>query len=132
MQFLPCFLCGAKLEKRTDKNRKPYFVCNPCGIQLFVRRQFGIELLDKLLRNAAKNEIPFRQRAEQVYQIQALLTEISGIKQQIDRLESQKGFFFPDKDKVRACNLLKTKLHNLFRELEQLAKQDARKAVGQI
>ena len=42
MQFLPCFLCGAKLEKRTDKNSKPYFVCNPCGIQLFVRRKHGI------------------------------------------------------------------------------------------
>jgi len=78
MPFLPCFLCGAKLEKRTDKNRKPYFVCNPCGIQLFVRRQHGMGLLDKLLRDSEKNEIPFKQRAAQVYQIQALLTEITG------------------------------------------------------
>jgi hypothetical protein len=122
MPFLPCVLCGAKLEKRTDKNRKPYFVCNPCGIQFWVRRQRGIELLDKLMRDAAKNEIPFKQRAEQVYQVQALLTAINGIKQQIERLESQTGFFFPDEDKVRACKLLKTKLQNLFKELEQLAK----------
>ncbi len=121
MQFLPCFLCGAKLEKRTDKNSKPYFVCNPCGIQLFVRRKHGIELLEKLLRNISRHEIPFRQRAEQVYQIQALLTEINGVKQQIERLESQTGFFFPDKDKLRACKLLKTKLSNLFKELEQFA-----------
>jgi hypothetical protein len=125
MQFLPCLLCTAKLEKRTDKNRKPYFVCNPCGIQLFIRRQHGIALLDKLLRDVAKNEIPFTQRAEQVHQIQALLTEINGVKQQIERLESQKGFFFPDQDKIRACKLLKIKLQNLFKELEQLAKKDA-------
>src|SRR6185312_9486417 len=107
MQFLPCLLCVAKLEKRTDKNGKPYFVCNPCGIQFFIRRQHGIALLEKLLRNIEKNEIPFRQRAEQVYQIQALLTEINGIKQQIERIKSQTGFFFPDEDKIRACNLLK-------------------------
>ena len=122
MQFLPCFLGGEKLEKRTDKNGKPYFVCNNCGIQLFVRKAHGIELLDTLLRNIAKNEIPFKQCAEEVYKIQALLTEINGVKGQIDRLEAQTGFFFPDQDKIRACNLLKTKLANLFKELEEIAK----------
>ena len=120
MQFLPCFLCGAKLEKRTDKNGKPYFICNPCGIQLFIRREHGIGLLDKLLRDAAKNEIPFKHRADEVYQIQALLTEITGVKQQIERLESQITFLFRDETKVRACNLLKTKLENLFHELQQI------------
>lgn len=125
MEFLPCLLCTAKLEKRIDKNRKPYFVCNPCGIQLFIRRQHGITLLKKLLRDVAKNEIPFRQRAEEVHKIQALLTEINGVKAQIERLELQKGFFFPDQDKIRACNLLKIKLQNLFKELEQLANKNS-------
>jgi len=110
------------LDKRTDKNRKPYFVCNPCGIQLFVRRQHGIKLLEKLLRDAAKNEIPFKHRAEEVYKIQALLTEITGVKQQIERLQSQIGVLFGDADKIRARNLLKTKLENLLKELEELAK----------
>jgi DNA-directed RNA polymerase subunit RPC12/RpoP len=105
MSYLPCFLCGATLDKRTDKNRKPYFVCNPCGIQLFVRRHHGIRLLEKLLRDAAKHEVPFKERAEQ-----------------IKRLQSQITILFADEDKVRACNLLKTKLENLFKELEQLAK----------
>ena len=122
MQFLPCFLCGAKLGKRTDKNRKPYFVCNPCGIQLFIRRQHGIELLEKLLRNAEKHELPFRQRSEELAKLQALLTEINGTKIQIERIESQTGFFFPDKDKLRACKLLKIKLENLFQELTDFAK----------
>ncbi len=122
MSFLPCFLCVDKLEKRTDKNGKPYFVCNPCGIQLFVRRPRGIALLNKLLADAARNEIPFKHRAEEVYKIQALLSEINGVKQQIERLQSQIKFLFRDEDKVRACNLLKTKLENLFKELEELAK----------
>lgn len=46
MAYLPCFLCTTKLEKRIDKNGKPYFVCNPCGIQLFVRREHGINVSD--------------------------------------------------------------------------------------
>jgi hypothetical protein len=124
MQSLPCLLCVAKLEKRIDKNGKPYFVCNPCGIQMFIRKQHGIELLEKLLRDVAKNEIPFKQRAGQLFKIQALLTEISGVKNQIERMQSQKRIFFPDKDKLRACKLLKLKLNNLFVELEKLANQE--------
>ena len=81
-----------------------------------------IKLLDKLLRDAAKHEIPFKERAEQVYRIQALLTEINGVKQQIKRLQSQITILFADEDRVRACNLLKTKLENLFKELEELTK----------
>ncbi len=122
MSFLPCFLCAAKLEKRTSKKRKPYFVCNPCGIQLFVRQEHGIKLLEKLLADTARNEIPFKHRAEEVHKIQALLSEIDGVKKQIGRLESQISLLFGDADKIRACKLLKTKLENLFKELEQLAK----------
>jgi hypothetical protein len=122
MQYLPCFLCVAKLEKRISKRGKPYFICNPCGIQLFVRKDHGITLLNKLLSDVARNEIPFRHRAEEVHKIQALLTEIDGVKKQIERLESQIGFLFGDADKMRACKLLKTKLENLFKELEELAK----------
>jgi hypothetical protein len=123
MAYLPCFLCGAKLEKRTDKNRKPYFVCNPCGIQLFVRREHGIDRLEKLIRDCEKNEIPFRQRAQEIFKIQALLTEITEIKKQLDRMKSQISLLFPDRDKVRARNLLNTKLENLFLQLKEIAQQ---------
>lgn len=97
-------------------------VCDPCGIQLFIRREHGIRLLDKLLRASEKSELPFKQRAEELAKIQALLTEINGTKAQIERMEAQTGLFFPDNDRVRACKLLKIKLQNLFAELEQLAK----------
>ena len=58
MQFLPCFLCTSKLDRRTDKNGKPYFICNPCGIQLFVRREHGIKLLEKLIRDWKRTKFP--------------------------------------------------------------------------
>ncbi len=123
MQVLPCLLCGKTLEKRTDKNGKPYFVCDPCGIQMFIRRKDGIERLNKLLRASEKNLIAFAQHAHGLFEIQALLTEIDGTRKEIKRLEDEAGLLFRDKDKVRACNLLKTQLEKLFFELKGLAQK---------
>src|SRR5579864_1351996 len=119
-QFLPCFLCGNRLHKRTDKHNKPYFVCDPCGIQFFVRRKQGIERLDNLLRASERHAIPFRHAAEHIFEVQALLSEIDGTKQQINKLNNEIGFFFPDNDKARARDALKTKLDGLLKQLDEM------------
>ena len=126
-QFLPCLLCGNKLRKRTDKHNKPYFVCDPCGIQLFVRRQQGIERLDKLFRASERNAIPFQQAAERLYKVQALLGEIDGTKKQITKLNDEIGFFFPDEHKVRSRDSLKTKLDGLLKQLDEMCTKRAQK-----
>ena len=41
----PCPLCREDLGIRLDKNDKPYCVCDPCGIQLFIRKEKGINTL---------------------------------------------------------------------------------------
>jgi hypothetical protein len=48
---LPCSLCARLLDQRADKNGKPYFVCEPCGTQFFVRGTSGREKLAEILRN---------------------------------------------------------------------------------
>src|ERR1700687_1768884 len=45
---IPCFLCGAELTVRTDKNGKPYLLCNPCASQHFIRRKQGRDRLAEL------------------------------------------------------------------------------------
>src|SRR5437868_4200396 len=109
MPFLPCLLCGKKLPKRTDKNHKPYFVCDPCGIQLFIRRKQGIELLEQVFENLEKTNIPFSVHAHDLHKIQALMKEIDGVKAEIDKI----GFWFLDDKECRVRNALKTKLNNL-------------------
>ena len=79
--------------------------------------------LNKLLRTSEKNLIPFRQHAHRLFAVQALLTEIDGTRKEIKRLEDSAGLLFRDKDKVRACNLLKTQLENLFNELKTIAQK---------
>jgi hypothetical protein len=48
-ETIPCALCGRSLDKRADKNNKPYFVCESCGTQYFIRGTAGRERLSALL-----------------------------------------------------------------------------------
>ena len=125
MPFLPCILCGRKLEKRTSKkNGKPYFVCDPCGIQLFIRRKQGIELLEETFRNLEKAQIPFKIHAHNLYEIQAQIKEIDGVKAEIEKLGI--SYFFND-EKLSIRNSLKTQLQKLLVELEQMTKEEEKK-----
>lgn len=51
-----CPLCGTQREIRTSKNGKPYVVCDsPCGLQMFVRRNAGINALQSLAETGNKD-----------------------------------------------------------------------------
>jgi len=54
MAFLPCFLCHKQLDLRISKTEKPYFVCEDCGMQIFVRGKRGIQRLQKLLGDTSR------------------------------------------------------------------------------
>jgi len=121
MHCIPCLLCGKELEKRiTKKKGKPYFVCDPCGIQLFIRRKQGIERLEEFFRNAEKADIPYKQHAQHFHEMQAILKEIDDVNGEIDKMGL--SFFFSD-EKLRIRNSLRTQRENLFFELEQFTKR---------
>lgn len=126
MQSIPCFLCGHKLEKRTSKRFKPYFVCDRCGIQLFVRGKQGIERLQELFRNAEKAGILYREHAQNFHRLQAILKEINEVEQELRKLGMSYWF---DDDKLRIRNALRVRKDNLFFQLEQFAKQEKNERV---
>lgn len=121
MNAIPCLLCGKRLEKRIDKNWKPYFVCDPCGVQLFIRRPQGIENLDELMKTLEKKDLPFREHAYVLYRIQAILGEIRGLRKELDSLESIFDFLLDDKEKKRTRKLLEARIDNLFSKLRHIA-----------
>ena len=125
MLFLPCFLCGHELGRRTTKNGKPYFVCDSCGIQLFIRGKHGIERLDEFLRSSEKHSLPFKRHAQKLFEIQAILNDIDATKMQINKLDTEIGFFFPDEDKIAARDSLKNRLRNLLEQLDEIANKKA-------
>jgi len=46
--FIKCPLCNEQITLRVDKHGNPYTYCNDCGMQMFIRKQEGIDKLKKL------------------------------------------------------------------------------------
>ncbi len=44
----PCFLCGDLVDLRIDKKKHPYWICDACGIQAFIRKRIGIAKLESI------------------------------------------------------------------------------------
>lgn len=51
-ESIPCFLCGDFQKIKLTKNNKPYFICDTCGIQAFIRKTDGINRLTDLINNS--------------------------------------------------------------------------------
>ncbi len=51
--MFPCPVCTEPREVRVTKKDKPYLVCDPCGIQLFIRGPAGIEEFKRLVERTS-------------------------------------------------------------------------------
>ena len=71
LRLFPCCVCGEAREVRTTKKSKPYMICDPCGVQMFVRVETGIRRFEQLVADADENNI-WKRLAElqQRYQFQ--------------------------------------------------------------
>jgi ribosomal protein S14 len=119
---LPCFLCSADLEIRTDKNGKRYFICDECGVQAFVRRKMGISRLAKLVRQLKKGKPKGITENKSPFETGAILAEIDELKKQIKKLKSKRGLFSADQDSKRISKALQERVNALLSTLEKDAK----------
>jgi hypothetical protein len=123
MAVLPCLLCGDGLKQRTDKNGKPYFVCDPCGMQMFIRRKKGHENLTLLFEALRKTGLPIRQHAVVLYKIRAILQEIDGVECEIKKLNGALKVFSKNKVRKRTQELLRKRIETLLLELKQISEK---------
>lgn len=121
MEKFPCFLCSKWLVVRTDKNNKKYVICDVCGVQAFIRGRQGLENLADLLAILRERDFPFREHAVVLFQIQALLTEIRGVKKEIEKLDSVFEIFSKDEYRERTRKLLHQRIETLLERLERIA-----------
>ncbi len=56
-RLFPCCVCGEPREVRTTKKGKPYMICDPCGVQMFVRVETGIRRFEALVADADRNNV---------------------------------------------------------------------------
>jgi len=59
-RMFPCPVCTQPREVRVTKKDKPYFICDPCGIQVFVRGPAGVAEFNRLLKQANIDGLPTR------------------------------------------------------------------------
>jgi|GEM_PF-6396715 hypothetical protein len=93
-------------------------------MQIFVRGRQGILNLSELVSTLRKHDFPFREHARVLHEIQAILTELRGLKKELSKLDSLLGIFTDDQDKHRSRTLLKQRIKNLLSRLEQLANSE--------
>lgn len=55
--MFPCPVCTDPHEVWTTKKGKPYVVCDPCGIQLFIRGPAGIDAFFRLVERADNQDL---------------------------------------------------------------------------
>ena len=66
----PCPVCTLPRDVRQTKKHKPYIVCDPCGIQLFIRGPAGIEEFNRLLERTDHDGVLARiQATERRYRL---------------------------------------------------------------
>lgn len=56
-RIFPCPVCTEAREVRMTKKDKPYLICDPCGVQLFIRGPFGIAAFERLLDRASDGDL---------------------------------------------------------------------------
>jgi len=56
-EWFPCPVCLKPLDVRMTKRKKPYVICSPCGVQMFIRERAGIEAFGKLVEQALKSDV---------------------------------------------------------------------------
>jgi hypothetical protein len=128
---IPCHLCSQELHVRRDKHGKPYFVCETCCMQVFVRGKQGIENLAHLIDTLREHDLPFREHARVLYEVQALLSEIRGLEKELEALDSVFDVFASErrtKDKERVRESLNARIDKLLLELERIAHSSASSA----
>lgn len=115
----PCVLCASPLPVRRDKHGKPYFVCDPCGMQLFIRRAAGQERLEAAIQGMAGTP-KWQQRSPSLLRVRHLIADVEELGRTIRALAGQQGFFSVDRDLERQIAALKSRKQSALAELESL------------
>src|SRR3984893_19011420 len=118
----PCPVCAAGLPILISKAKKPYCVCNACGIQLFFRGKAGISRLLQMV----KHEILIPGKADGADYGIALFDRLRQLKSQREELEEKLGLVFRDRDVENAIQIVDAEIETVQGELAKTARTKQR------
>lgn len=123
----PCPICFDTLYVRKTKKKKPYCVCDICGLQLFIRGKEGIKTFIKILNAmdeeliSLPNKVPFGKSAKAISIANRLLV----LKSNLGEIRWNKGIF--DNDLTKAEKIIKLEIEELRKELDNIIKNSKNK-----
>ncbi|MDD5261329.1 MAG: hypothetical protein PHD76_05710 [Methylacidiphilales bacterium] len=113
---IPCFLCNDLVEIRMDKRAKPYFICDACGVQTFVRRKSGISKLEILIKDIQSD-------ISSALKVSALTIQLLELKKRLQEVENSRGIlglFTENKALDEAKELIQREIQGLDNQIDQL------------
>ena len=121
-EIIPCFLCGGAIEVRNSKKNKPYFICDPCGLQAFIRRDRGVDKLKEWMEG--KGEAYKKKSGGFILE---LVANLEALKAKLKEVEDKQGLLFLDKDKEFIISSLKAEMDSLKAQIRGQIKSKANK-----
>ena len=113
---IPCFLCAVNLTVRRDKKGKPYFICNHCGVQSFIRGKVGRSRLRDLQQKINGNTVP-------ALEIVALTQQLRDLRAELKEVQRQYGFFGLSPAEAAAEASLKQQIEKIERRLRVIGSE---------
>lgn len=114
----PCPLCAKELDLRQSRSRKPYCVCDSCGLQIFFRGKEGISRLHRMLEASAR--IVGRSPAIATPAIVAF-NRLEQLRAQKNDLEQRRPLIFGDNDLEHTIAAVDLEISRLQAALEQMS-----------
>ncbi len=122
---IPCFLCGKYVPVKDTKRDKPYFICDDCGLQVFVRCKPGIARFKRLLSEYRNRPSAFMAQEQRIYRYMQLLSRMSELKGLYKKLEEPQylsEYFFIDSEKEQALKSIRKKIKHCEDQLSKYFK----------
>ena len=118
--LVPCFLCGGGTELKYSKREKPYLICDPCGIQIFVRGKKGIALLSKLCNSLKSKTIaPAGQNNLEINTLANRLAELRMLSEKAEEGNWLNCLFSDKQDPIQET--IRAEIAKIESRLEQIA-----------
>ena len=114
--MIPCFLCGNPAELKQSKNQKPYFICEGCGVQAFIRGAKGIKRLQEAMRSKTFNHMATKSTA--------LINQMIRLKEKIEEIQKRQGplsLLIEDKELSLAQKALEKEMDKIKSQLNQIS-----------
>jgi len=114
----PCPTCAEPKVVNLTKKEKPYYFCDDCGVQVFIRGKNGIKNLLSL-RLAGLNKILDLKNLDKLYSAINIFIKINNLSLKFQELDS---IFFISKEEKELKNILKSNIEDLRAEYNKLIK----------